>query len=119
ELPAHLRISAVAAGCENDTSARLYELTRFHDNTDHPPAVNREARDRLISHYRHAALAQRRHKPADENETLAAHVLPSTLGDKIGIPVRGAVEAAPGDLLLRVTKQGTSCGANTRSHQSP
>src|SRR5205085_10900330 len=42
----------------------------------------------------------------DETKTLAAHVLPSALDDKIGVPLRGAVEAAQGDLLLRRHKAG-------------
>src|SRR5215471_21582702 len=101
ELPAHFRIGAVAAGCEKDSSARRDELARAHDNAGHPLAIEREAGNRLTSQHWHAALAQRRETSADETKTLTAQILPSALGNKIGVPVRGAVDAAPGDLLLR------------------
>src|SRR5215470_11867904 len=101
KLPAHLRIGAVAAGCEKDPSARRDELARAHDNTAHPLAIEREAGNRLTGQHWHAALAQRREKSADETKALAAQILPSALGNKIGVPMRGAVDTTPGDLLLR------------------
>src|SRR5215467_13496775 len=101
ELPAHLRMGAVPYGCEKDPFARRDELARPHDNTGHPLAIEREAGNRLSGQHWHAALAQRPEKSADETKALPAQILPSALGNKIGIPMRGAVDTTPGDLLLR------------------
>jgi hypothetical protein len=47
---------------------------------------------------------------ADQAQAFAAHVLPLAVTDDVRVPVRKAVDAAPGDLLLHSHETGHIIG---------
>ena len=99
--PAHLRVCAITASRENNAVTRSDKLAGTQDDPGHPPVIDREPPHVLVSEDCHAAVENRPEELANQAQTLASHVLPIALLNESRIPVGSAVDATPGDLLLR------------------
>src|SRR6266550_7205186 len=99
--PAHLRVCAITASRENNAVTRSDKLAGTQDDPGHPPVIDREPPHVLVSEDCQAAVENRPEELANQAQTLASHVLPIALLNESRIPVGSAVDATPGDLLLR------------------